>query len=404
MLNSELTLIHLFENSCCLSIQGLSRFQIKKMFAMDLIRLVLHGVLHPFSIPRILWSNLSRFCERKLPTKRLENKVIIITGANSGLGEALAHICYELGSYVVLCGRKYDELYRVKNELLAKNLNCQTHEPMVLVLDLTKLTEIPDKVNEVFETYGHVDVLINNAGIGYRGEIVSTKLETDIRLMVTNYFGQVALTKAVLPYMQICNSGSIVAVSSIQGRISIPYRSAYSASKHALQAFFDCLRSEVEKDRIHVCVVSPGYIRTNLSCNALTGSGKNYGSKKRVFLHQVRLYDVTNFPSSNMMQYDGRHRLGHVIGPRDKLMDPTTASGMEPRHVAFEIIKAVILKKKEIILSPFSNKIALLIRSIIPSLYFYVMSLRASKLKIDSEDHENTGGDTDLVNSLPGIN
>ncbi|KAG1704426.1 Dehydrogenase/reductase SDR family protein 7-like [Nymphon striatum] len=373
MLNSELTLIHLFENSCCLSIQGLSRFQIKKMFAMDLIRLVLHGVLHPFSIPRILWSNLSRFCERKLPTKRLENKVIIITGANSGLGEALAHICYELGSYVVLCGRKYDELYRVKNELLAKNLNCQTHEPMVLVLDLTKLTEIPDKVNEVFETYGHVDVLINNAGIGYRGEIVSTKLETDIRLMVTNYFGQVALTKD-------------------------------SASKHALQAFFDCLRSEVEKDRIHVCVVSPGYIRTNLSCNALTGSGKNYGSKKRVFLHQVRLYDVTNFPSSNMMQYDGRHRLGHVIGPRDKLMDPTTASGMEPRHVAFEIIKAVILKKKEIILSPFSNKIALLIRSIIPSLYFYVMSLRASKLKIDSEDHENTGGDTDLVNSLPGIN
>lgn len=132
--------------------------------------------------------------------------------------------------------------------------------------------------------------------------------------------------------------GHIVFISSIQGLIAIPERSAYAASKHALQAFSDSLRAEVTKSNILVTTISPGYIKTNLSVNALTGSGSSYGQ-----------------------------------------VDETTENGYSSEHVAQKIIKAVVEKSKEEVISPFVPKVAILLRKYFPSLYFMIMAHRFQK-------------------------
>lgn len=154
-----------------------------------------------------------------------------------------------------------------------------THPPVIQPLDLSDLNSIAGKVQEVLEVHGAIDILVNNGGISVRGDALSTAIDVDIRIMLVNYFGTVALTKACLPSMMARKEGRIVSISSVQGKFAIPHRSAYSASKHALQAFSDSLRAEVAKDNIKVTLVSPGYINTALSLNALTGSGAQYGSK-----------------------------------------------------------------------------------------------------------------------------
>lgn len=134
-------------------------------------------------------------------------------------------------------------------------------------------------MKSILSIANHIDILVNNAGISCRGNVLTTDLEVYQQLMLTNFFGQVALTKAILPSMVDKRSGHIVVVSSVQGVMAIPSRSAYAASKHATQAFFDSLRAEVADYNVNVTVVSPGYIKTELSLNALTGSGGKYGRK-----------------------------------------------------------------------------------------------------------------------------
>lgn len=135
------------------------------------------------------------------------------------------------------------------------------------------------------------------------------------------------------------NSGKIVVISSVQGKLAIPFRSAYTSSKHALQAFCDTLRAELVKTNISVCVISPGYIKTNISVNALTGLGSKYG-----------------------------------------IMDETTLTGMEPEVVAKSIMVSIMKDDKEVLLSPVLLKIAIIIRTLFPNLYFYLMSNRAKRL------------------------
>ncbi|XP_045634100.1 dehydrogenase/reductase SDR family member 7B isoform X4 [Ursus americanus] len=191
---------------------------------------------------------------------------------------------------------------------------------------------------EILQCFGHVDVLINNAGISYRGAIVDTTTDVDKKVMETNYFGPVALTKALLPSMIKRRQGHIVAISSIQGKISIPFRSAYAASKHATQAFFDCLRAEMEQYEIEVTVVSPGYIHTNLSLNAVIADGSTYG-----------------------------------------VMDKTTAQGRSPAEVARDVLAAVGKKKKDVILADLLPSLAIYLRTLAPGLFFRLMASRARK-------------------------
>ncbi|KAF5269859.1 hypothetical protein FQR65_LT17911 [Abscondita terminalis] len=183
---------------------------------------------------------------------KLFQSVVVITGASSGIGESLAHEFYRLGCKVVLCARRKLELER-------------------RIIDVT----------------GHIDILINNGGISCRGSINNTTIDVFKNLMTVNYLGTVAFTKEILPHMIQRQQGHIAFMSSIQGLIAIPYRAAYAATKHALQAFGDSLRAEIANDNIYVTVLSPGYVRTALSINALTESGDK--TWKNGFSDQSRL-------------------------------------------------------------------------------------------------------------------
>jgi len=196
------------------------------------------------------------------------NKTVWITGATSGIGEALALAFAEQKANLILSARRVQELERVKN--LCKN------SPQILIvpLDLENEHELmPEKAKQVYSQFTQVDILINNGGISQRSLVQDTDLQVDKRIMNTNYFGTVALTKAVLPYMIAEKSGHIVVVSSVIGKFGTPLRSAYAGSKHALQGFFDSLRAEVTRYNIAVTIFCPGYIQTNVSVHALVGDG-----------------------------------------------------------------------------------------------------------------------------------
>jgi short-subunit dehydrogenase len=197
--------------------------------------------------------------------RRFENQVVWITGASSGIGAALAEAFGREGAKLVLSARRRAEL----DQVAAKCGGA----PFVLPLDLAQADTFPAAVAAVLERFPRIDVLVHNGGISQRALVKDTQLEVDRRIMEVNYFGAVALTKAVLPSMSQAKAGQIVVVSSVMGKIGTPQRSAYAASKHALHGFFDCLRAEVTGDGIVVTLVCPGYIRTEISKNALIGDG-----------------------------------------------------------------------------------------------------------------------------------
>jgi len=199
------------------------------------------------------------------------DKIIWITGASSGIGLALARECAKKGAAVVLSARSADKLEDVRKSLH----NAEKH--LVLPLDLENQSNFNERVEQVVAHYGRIDILINNGGISQRGEAWSTPLEVDRKIMEINYFGTIALTKAVLPIMQQQQSGHIVAISSIAGKFGFFLRSAYAASKHALQGFFESLLLEEEKNNINVTLVFPGKINTPISTNALNEKGEAHG-------------------------------------------------------------------------------------------------------------------------------
>lgn len=201
----------------------------------------------------------------------MNKKVIWITGASSGIGEALAYAFNERGSRLILSARRVEELERVK-------ANCRDHEETVkiLPLDLADSASLPAKAEEAEKLFGSIDMLINNGGISQRALAAEAKLETVRKLMEINFFGTIALTKAVLPGMIRQKSGHIVVISSVMGKLGTRYRSAYAASKHALHGWFDCLRQEHYDDNIRVTLVCPGFVKTNVTVNALTAEGNKY--------------------------------------------------------------------------------------------------------------------------------
>jgi short-subunit dehydrogenase len=201
-------------------------------------------------------------------------KVVWITGASSGIGAALAVELARRGAKLVLSARREDQLDRVREQCVSASPDGQDH--MVLPLDLAASETFAAANASVLERYGHVDILVNNGGISQRGTVAETTLDVDRRIMEVNYIGTVALTKVVLPAMLARHSGQIVVISSLMGKIGTPLRSAYAASKHALQGFFDCLRAEVHDQGVHVCVISPGYVRTEITKNALTADGSTF--------------------------------------------------------------------------------------------------------------------------------
>lgn len=202
----------------------------------------------------------------------IKGSVFWITGASSGIGEATALAAAHQGAKLVLSARRKEELERVK-----KATGLAEEDVLVLPIDMEKPEEIQPAVDAVLGKFGRIDILFNNAGVSQRSSVLDTRFEVFERLMNLNYLSVVALTKAVLPVMIRQNSGHLLVTSSISGKLGSPMRAGYCGSKHALHGFFDALRSEVYDHNIRVLVVCPGYIKTDVSINALASDGGKHG-------------------------------------------------------------------------------------------------------------------------------
>ena len=200
---------------------------------------------------------------------RIFNKVIWITGASSGIGEALTYELSKRNAKLIISARRKEELERVKRNCasaLQSNIR-------ILPLDLSRADMLRSITEDALKLFGYIDILVNNGGLGQRSLINETSLEVDRQLMEVSYFGTIALTKYLLPHFINRQEGHVVTITSLTGKFGTPYRSSYAASKHALHGFFDALRAEHWKDKIHVTIICPGFIKTNLSVAALTGAG-----------------------------------------------------------------------------------------------------------------------------------
>jgi short-subunit dehydrogenase len=203
---------------------------------------------------------------------RFENKVVWITGASSGIGEALAYAFSREGAKLILSGRREAELERVKRGCAGAPENV-----FVLPLDLTQFETFSEKTKQAQARFGRIDILVNNGGITHRSLVAESSVEVELSVMNTNYFGSILLTKAVLPGMLAARSGHLVVISSLMGYLDTPMRSAYAASKHALQGYFDSLRAEVWRQNVKVTLICPGFVKTAISVNALTADGSKHG-------------------------------------------------------------------------------------------------------------------------------
>ena len=197
-----------------------------------------------------------------------KNKVVWVTGASSGVGEAMVYAFNKEEAQLIISSHDEAGLERVKN-----NCKYKTNDIFILPFNLLDHDNFPNLVNTVIEKFKTVDILFNIGGVSQRALVKDTIVDVDKKLMNINYFGPTLLTKALLPEMIKNKSGHIAVMSSLAGKFEIPLRSAYAASKHALHGFFDTLRAEVYENNIKVTLFCPAYIRTNLSVNAFTGDG-----------------------------------------------------------------------------------------------------------------------------------
>ena len=248
-----------------------------------------------------------------------KDKTVWVTGASSGIGKAVALALSEQGANVILSSRNIEKLEEVK-------ALCQ--EPgntKILKVDLDDFHNLNKLVQKAITLFGSIDILINNGGISQRSLAIDTDITIDARIFNTNYFGTVALTKALLPYLVTRKKGHIVVVTSVLGKIGTPLRSSYAASKHALHGFFDSLRSEVYDDNITVTLICPGFVNTNVSINALTADGTPQNS-----------------------------------------LDKATADGLSPEYVANRMLKSIAKKKQEVVISGKLEKLALFMKRFFP--------------------------------------
>ena len=240
---------------------------------LHLLKLLLHdSIVYVYTL---LFVN-----EEELLARYFKDKTVLVTGASSGLGEALSlqlagHKC----KCLVLSSRSVAKLEVIAEQCRA--VSPSTHI-FVLPLDLENAQAAEQYVASLTALLSEqhiacLDCLINNAGVSSRGTALNTDLAALTKIMNVNFFGPVSLTRALLPLLLKSPSAAIGVISSVQGRLGIPLRTSYAASKHALQGYFDCLRAELAPHKVGVAVVSPGYISTNLSNNAITGDGSAYG-------------------------------------------------------------------------------------------------------------------------------
>lgn len=203
--------------------------------------------------------------------RAFEGRIVWITGASSGIGEALAYAFAEQGATLVLTARRPAELERVK-------LSCAAPDRVHLVpADLLDPGARAEAAAAAEACAGRIDVLVNNAGLSQRALAHETSMDVVRRIMELNFFAAVDLAQRVVPGMLARGDGQLVNISSVAGYVSTPKRSTYAASKHALQGYFDALRAELSGQGVAVTTICPGYVRTSISKNALTADGAAQG-------------------------------------------------------------------------------------------------------------------------------
>lgn len=262
-----------------------------------------------------------------------DQKVVWITGASSGIGEALALEFAQAGARLVLSARRTEELERVK-----QSTQLPSDRVLILPLDVTRFDLAPEKAAEIVAHFGQIDVMVHNAGVSQRSFVRDTELEVYQRIMDIDFFSTVALTKVVLPYMARQKSGQFIIISSVAGKVGTPMRSGYNAAKHALHGFYDSLRAEVFEDNIRVTVACPGYIKTDVSLNALDSQGGKYGQ-----------------------------------------MDINQEKGMSARACARKILYAAAHDRKEVFIGGTTERAALLLRRFWPTFLFKMVRENAPK-------------------------
>lgn len=255
---------------------------------------------------------------------QLYNKTILITGATSGIGEALALQLAANNNTLLLCARRTEELQRVANLCIKKGSKAATY-----VMDLSNVQTVQSVAQQLLINYPIIDVIIHNGGISQRAQGVDTPLNIAQQLMNTNYWGAVVLTQAILPSMIARKQGHIIVLSSIAGKFGFYLRSSYSASKFALHGYFESLRLELIQHNIGVTMVCPGKIKTNISYNAVTTT-------------------------------DATHNK----------LDPSHANAMTADECAVKIIKAVHANKREVLIGG-KELIAVYLNRLFPTLFFH---------------------------------
>ncbi len=262
--------------------------------------------------------------------RNLQDKVVWVSGASSGIGEGIVRQLAGLGAKIVLSSRNIESLEKIKSSLP----NSDYH--ICLALDLEDSSNFPELAEFVVAKMGQIDYLFNNGGLSQRSEAGETPMSIDRRIMEINYFGNIALSKAVLPYFQQQKSGHIVVISSIAGKFGFFLRSAYSASKHALHGFYESLLLEEEKNNIKITIACPGKINTNISVNALNSEGGKHG-----------------------------------------VMDHNQETGMSVEECVKKLLNAVQLEKKEILIGNKEIK-AVTLKRFLPNLFWKIIKKQSA--------------------------
>jgi short-subunit dehydrogenase len=264
----------------------------------------------------------------------LTNRVVWITGASSGIGEAIANELANQGCKLILSARREVELNRVKN-----NLKISSENIFVLPIDLEQHQNASHWTSQVIDKFGRIDILINNGGISQKSLALETKEAIERKIMDINYFGNVALTKAVLPNMLHQKSGKIVIITSIVGKFGLPELTTYAASKHALYGFYESLRLELVNDNIKMLIAAPGFINTNVAINAIKGDGNLVNENS----------DAQRF-------------------------------GMKPNVFARKLVKAIKSNKKHIYIGK-KELLSIPFKTILPNLFYSIMLKMSNKKK-----------------------
>ena len=254
-----------------------------------------------------------------------QNKVIWIIGASSGIGEALCYNLSKQGAIIVLSSRNSEQLYKLKKKLE------QPDKHLVLPLNLERQDEFEPALVQIINSYSKLDIIFNNGGLSQRSEVSETSLDVDRRIMEINYFGNIALTKTVLPQFHQQGYGQIVVTSSIAGKFGFYLRSAYSASKHALHGYYESLALEEIKNNIAITILCPGKINTAISTHALKGNGETHN-----------------------------------------IMDHNQETGMPVEECVIQILKAVEKKKREVLIGN-QEILAVYIKRYFPRLFWKII-------------------------------